>query len=171
MVATQPFARQRPGVYVAGPYGFTEAGRHYLDELVLPALRDAGLRPLDPWEAGARILSPVLRAEVREPAAVRAACAALGAANEALINEAAAVFALLDGCDLDSGTCAEVGYAAGIGRAVVGLRTDTRPGGDVAEVAVNLQVLHFIESSGGALCGELAEAIERLVSIVGAPAR
>lgn len=41
------------------------------------------------------------------------------------------VVAVLDGPDADSGTCFEIGYARGRGKAVIGLRTDFRSGQDL----------------------------------------
>src|SRR5205085_2187582 len=37
-------------VYVASPLGFTEPGRLYGSDVLLPAMRAAGLEPLDPWD-------------------------------------------------------------------------------------------------------------------------
>jgi glutathione S-transferase len=69
------------------------------------------------------------------------------------------VFAVLDGTDVDSGTAAEIGYAAALGCTIVGLRTDFRMAGDNPAAPVNLQVLHFINKSGGAFATELDAAV------------
>ena len=90
--------------------------------------------------------------------------AELGAANAALIERAAAIFAVLDGTDVDSGTAAEIGYASGLGHTIVGLRTDFRMDGDNAAAPVNLQVLHFIEASGGAFTTDLDAAVAALIA-------
>ncbi len=42
------------------------------------------------------------------------------------IKEADAVVAVLDGADADSGTCVEIGYAKGLGKKIIGVRTDLR---------------------------------------------
>src|ERR1700688_2443637 len=96
-------------IYVAGPFGFTEPGRRYLAQAVLPALRSEGLVPLDPWEVGGTILGPVLQNPNHTAENVIEACARVGAANAQMIHQAAGLIALIDGCDLDSGTCAEIG--------------------------------------------------------------
>ena len=44
------------------------------------------------------------------------------------INHCDAVVAILDGADVDSGTCIEMGYAKAKGKLVVGVRTDFRAG-------------------------------------------
>lgn len=160
----------RPRVYVAGPWGFTEPGRKFYAARVLPAIRKAGLQPLDPWAAGKKILGPVLANPKSSPAKVKAACLALGAANEAMIRRADAVFALVDGCDLDSGTCSEIGFAASIGVPIVAMRTDYRSAGDAPEIPINLQVLYFIESSGGSVLKSLVPAIRELKRVVAARA-
>jgi nucleoside 2-deoxyribosyltransferase len=91
-----------------------------------------------------------------------------------MIREAAGVLAVLDGYDVDSGTAAEIGYAAALGRPVVGLRSDLRITGDNEETLVNLQVEWFIAESGGDLATDLPGAIRTLVKLLrtghGAPA-
>src|SRR4051794_4326359 len=111
-------------VYVAGPFGFTTAGSSYLDDVVVPALTAAGWTVLNPWTVGASLLSPVLSDADRRSRELRSACQSVGEANAAMIREADAVLALLDGCDLDSGTCSEIGYAAALTRPISALRTD-----------------------------------------------
>jgi nucleoside 2-deoxyribosyltransferase len=41
-----------------------------------------------------------------------------------------AVLAILEGADADSGTCIEMGYAFGIGKPIIGVRTDFRSSED-----------------------------------------
>ena len=45
----------------------------------------------------------------------------------------------------------EIGYAAAIGTVVVGYRTDWRRAGDNEAAVVNLQLVYFIEASGGTI--------------------
>ena len=149
-----------PAIYVASPLGFSEPGARYLSEVLHPALLAAGFSILDPWESGRILIAAAGGAELS------AINAELGAANAALIRRAAAIFAVLDGTDVDSGTAAEIGYASGLGRTIVGLRTDFRMAGDNAATPVNLQVLHFIEASGGAFATELDAAVAALLSRV-----
>lgn len=73
----------------------------------------------------------------------------LGRSNAQSIQDSDAVFAVLDGVDVDSGTAAEIGYAFANGKRVCGLRTDFRLAGDNAGALVNLQVQYFIEASRG----------------------
>lgn len=73
----------------------------------------------------------------------------LGRSNASAISMCDGLIAALDGVDVDSGTAAEIGYAAALGKRIIGLRTDFRLAGDNPGAIVNLQVQYFIESSGG----------------------
>jgi hypothetical protein len=57
----------------------------------------------------------------------------------------------------DSGTAAEVGYAAALGKPVFGLRTDSRPCGDFPGLPLNAQLLYFVEASGGRLYSAIGD--------------
>jgi nucleoside 2-deoxyribosyltransferase len=141
----------RPRVYVAGPGGFDAAGRAWHRQ-VCERLGAAGFDVLDPWFASqdqfraAYALAPDARL-----AALRSANRAAGAMNASMIGAADAVLALLDGVDVDSGTAAEIGFAAAVGTLIVGYRTDWRTSGDNAAAIVNLQVEYFIDLSGGTI--------------------
>ena len=58
--------------------------------------------------------------------------------NEKAIQDADIVVAVIDGSDIDSGTAWEIGYAYGIGKPIIGLRTDFRTMG--IEGIVNLMI-------------------------------
>ncbi len=66
---------------------------------------------------------------------------------------------VLDGPELDSGTVSEIGFAAGLGKKCYGLRTDFRNCGEFDGVPVNLQVLYWIEASGGRLFRSIEEVV------------
>jgi nucleoside 2-deoxyribosyltransferase len=155
-------------VYMAGPLGFTEAGRLYHETVLVPAVSAAGLEPLDPWAIDAELQAvfalPVGSAErqARLPEVNRV----IGARNAHLIQDCAAVLAVLDGNDVDSGTAAEIGYAAAIHKPVVGLRCDHRVTGDNEATLVNLQVEWFVIESGGSLETDPRAAIAALERVV-----
>ena len=149
------------GVYLAGPSGFTQAGQRWHEEVLVPAVEAAGLEVLDPWPSGAAIIAA---ARPATPDAWAVVDEAIGAANTAMLRACRAVLAVLDGTDVDSGTAAEIGYAAALGRPVVGLRTDIRPGGENPGCAVNLQVEHFVVTSGGAMVTTIADAVTALLA-------
>ena len=102
----------------------------------------------------------------RDAAQLDAANRDVGNMNEAMIREADAVLAVLDGSDVDSGTAAEVGFAAAIGKPIVGIRSDVRKSGDNKATAINLQIAHFVESSGGMVTESFGAAISALPGVV-----
>ena len=129
--------------YVASPLGFTDGGRAYYRETYLPALARV-VEVVDPW---------VLAQPGDEPIAI-------GRRNAEAIRDCDVLAAYLEGQEPDSGTVAEVGYAAGLGKPCFGLRSDLRRAGDGD--AVNLQVEAFITESGGRMCRSLEELVEVL---------
>jgi nucleoside 2-deoxyribosyltransferase len=141
-----------PKIYLAGPLGFTEAGRAYHNDVVIKKVRDAGYDPLDPWDVPSDILEVFdMPKGTRTIEALRQANEKAGRRNAEFIRDAVAVLAILDGHDVDSGTAAEIGYAAALEKPVVGLRTDERVAGDNEATLVNLQVEWFIKASGGVI--------------------
>lgn len=135
-------------VYLAGPLGFSPVTQRWYDDVLLPAVRAAGLEPLDPWadpDAGTEFATADAVADRTERAAAfRRVNERLAAANEAMLRACDAVLAVLDGVDVDSGTAAEIGFAAALGKPVVGLRLDVRQTGDNEGTTVNLQVEHWL---------------------------
>jgi nucleoside 2-deoxyribosyltransferase len=136
-------------VYVASALGFSEATRPY-SETLLAAVRGAGFEALDPWAdpddatAAALAAADAIADRNERVAALRAVNARLAAGNLAAIRRADAVLGLLDGADVDSGVAAEIGYAAALGKPVVGFRLDFRTAGDNEGGIVNLQVEHLL---------------------------
>jgi nucleoside 2-deoxyribosyltransferase len=134
----------KPRCYVASGLGFTEAGRRYYADVYLPALATV-VTPVDPWTLG--------------DAAVGSA--EIGRRNAEAIESCTLLAAHLDGQEVDSGTAAEIGYAAAKGLRCFGLRTDMRQSGEPG-ATVNLQVEHFIVASGGSIAASLDELINEL---------
>jgi nucleoside 2-deoxyribosyltransferase len=158
----------RPKLYLAGPLGFTESGRLYHETVLVPAVVAAGFEPLDPWDVVEEI-AEVFALPVGDPQRVERLPGVnrrIGGRNAEMIRECSGVLALLDGSDVDSGTAAETGYAAALGRPVVGLRSDIRTAGDNEAAIVNLQVEWFVEESGGRLTSTLEEAIAALLALL-----
>lgn len=141
-------------IYLAGPLGFSEAGRHFHNAVLVPFVQGLGYEVLDPWiltDAG-RIRA--VQAMPYGPAkrdAWRELNMEMGATNRAAIDRAQAVVAVLDGADVDSGTAAEIGYAFARGKLIVGYRGDFRLSADNEGCVVNLQVEYFIRASGGTI--------------------
>lgn len=121
--------KERCFVYAASPYGFAKSTQDFRRQRFDKAIEDAGCTVLDPWDLPP---SP-------DP----------GASNAAAIEKSHGLVAALDGADVDSGTAAEIGYAAGLRRWIIGYRGDTRQTGEGLGTTVNLQVEYFVYKSGG----------------------
>ena len=145
-----------PRCYVASPLGFSEAGRHYYAEVFLPALGGV-VAPVDPWSLTTPEEVEGARAAGRE----RDLALEIGARNAEAIRGCRLLAAYLDGQEVDSGTAAEVGFAAGLGLRCYGLRTDLRESGEPG-VRMNLQVEHFVVANGGRVCASLEELVAEL---------
>jgi nucleoside 2-deoxyribosyltransferase len=154
--------RQR--CYIAGPLGFTEAGRRYHRQVYLPALA-AVVEPIDPWT----LTTPEEIARARADGRQRELALQIGRRNAEAIRSCGLLVALLDGQEVDSGTAAEVGYAAALGLTCFGWRSDLRDAGEPG-VRVNLQLESFIADSGGEIAGSLDGLLGALRRAVAAPA-
>ena len=157
------------GVYLAGPLGFSDSGRLFHRQVLVPSVAACGAVVLDPWDAPFDDMSVAMSLpEGSERAqALKAANRRHGEHNAELIRACALVFAVLDGADVDSGTAAEVGYACALGKPIIGWRGDLRSTGDNDACLVNLQVEHFIEESGGALFTDLDDSLREVCKRLG----
>jgi nucleoside 2-deoxyribosyltransferase len=145
-------------IYLAGPLGFSEAGRVFLATLV-ETLSRLGHEVLDPWQLTDLAKIAAIEKLPYGPAkrdAWRVLNPVIGANNRAAIDRSDAIFAVLDGVDVDSGTAAEVGYAFALGKLILGYRGDSRLAADNEGATVNLQVEYFIRESGGDIITALA---------------
>ncbi len=145
-------------LYVASPLGFSEAGRFFSRERLLPLLTRLGFEILDPWA----LIDPAAIERVRSlpdgeerRRAWQRLNAEIGATNQRAIDRAGGVVAVLEGVDVDSGTAAEIGFAFGLGKRIVGYRGDARLHADNEGALVNLQVEYFIRVSGGEIVTRL----------------
>lgn len=141
-------------VYLASPLGFSPENTSYLHK-VKSKLYNLGLVVFDPWDqlqfAGSLEEIEKIPLFSNRTAAFRALGSKIGGCNEDGIRGADIVFAVLDGAEVDSGTASEVGFGSALGKKCYGLRTDMRDSGDFVGIPINLQVLHFIERTGGKL--------------------
>lgn len=103
-------------VYVAGPL-FSEAERKFLEHIVDTLANTSGLDPVDdfflPHRDGGELGKGPKRKEIFE-------------LDLKQIDSATVITALLDGQDVDSGTCIELGYGYANGKKIFGLLTDFR---------------------------------------------
>lgn len=140
-------------VYLASPLGFSPELKSYREK-IKRKLTELGCTVLDPWEGPFGPAIEGASAIQDWPArtmAFKQIAAKIGKANEGMIRSCDAVLGMLDGPEVDSGTASEIGFAAALDKTCYGLRTDFRNSGDFDGVPINLQVLYWIESSGGRL--------------------
>lgn len=150
-----------PRCYVASPLGFSEPGRHYYAEVFLPAL-GRFIEPVDPWAlvSDQEILDAVQDGRQREFAAE------IGQRNLEALRSCQMLVAVLDGQEIDSGTAAEIGFAAALKLRCFGLRTDHRSSGEPG-ATVNLQVEAFVVSTGGRIASSLDELLADIERYLG----
>ena len=80
------------------------------------------------------------------------------------------VVAILDGPDVDAGTCVEIGYAYAHGKPIIGVRTDFRASEDrgvnlmVSKACTEIIWLHDSSIQLDDILNEIIGAIERLLS-------
>lgn len=149
-------------VYLASPLGFSLENNYYR-ERIKERLRQLHCSVFDPWEQ-AEVTQRIETAmsigdSLARDQAIREAAFFTGAVNAEGIRSSDLILAVLDGMEPDSGTASEVGFGAGIGKKCFGLRTDFRACGDLPGIPINLQVLYFIDCTGG----ELFRKIEDIV--------
>lgn len=138
-------------IYPAGPLGFSEAGRYFYEREFLPLLTRIGFDPLDPWKlTDPEIIDQALRLPygIDQKNAWQDANKIIGKNNAEAIKKGRLVVAILDGTDVDSGTASEIGFAANMGRPIIGYRGDFRLSADNPGSIVNLQVEYFIALNG-----------------------
>jgi nucleoside 2-deoxyribosyltransferase len=158
-------------IYVASPLGFSEAGRDFYDHRLIPQVKSLGHEVLDPWKLTDREKIKAVRAMTygtEKRAEWRRVNAEIGRNNQAAIDRCDAVFAVLDGADVDSGTACEIGYAFALGKPILGYRGDIRLSADNEGAIVNLQVEYFIRQSGGEIITrftDLASALARISAV------
>ena len=151
-------------VYLAGPLGFTESGRAFHSQTIIPKIESLGFQILDPW---AMTDEALIKSVQSMPLGTERKLAwqelnyVMGENNHRAIDRADIVFAILDGVDVDSGTSAEIGYAFAAGKPIVGYRSDLRQTGENEGALVNLQVEYFINKSGGKIIQDL-EALDEI---------
>jgi len=103
-------------VYVAGPL-FSQAEREFLEKMVDSLARVAHLDPVRhfflPHRDGGELGKGPTRTDIFK-------------LDMSKLRQADIVVALLDGQDVDSGTCIELGYAHALGKKIFGIITDFR---------------------------------------------
>jgi nucleoside 2-deoxyribosyltransferase len=147
-------------IYIASPLGFSESGRFFLYEKLIPLMNELKLICIDPWNlTPGHLIEEVNKMDnaaekKREWIKLNRIIAEN---NKNGIIESEGILAILDGTDVDSGTAAEIGYGAALDKKICGYRSDFRSAGDNEGALVNLQVEYFILNSGGLIVSDLSE--------------
>lgn len=147
-------------LYLASPLGFSAENIAYLNKVKVK-LAALGFEIFDPWDQmqfAERIERAKLEMDYPQRVTLFQEIARqIGMCNEGGIRWANYLLAVLDGAEVDSGTAGEVGFASALGKKCYGLRTDHRDAGDFTGLPVNLQVMHFIERTGGKMFRSIDE--------------
>jgi len=156
-------------IYIASPLGFSEVGRKFYYEVLVPLIANAGYEVLDPWVLTPQttideLLTMPYGATKRD--AWRKLNLVIGENNKRAIDSAKGILAVLDGADVDSGTASEIGYGCSRGCKIIGYRGDFRLSADNEGSIVNLQVEYFIKASGGTIVTSIAEIQPLLVKLL-----
>lgn len=153
-------------LYLASPLGFSEAGRYFYTNQMIPAIAQLGYTLIDPWALADQ--NRIDTINTLDPGQERidqwrAFNTCTGATNADAIRASDAVVAVLDGVDVDSGTAAEIGFANALSKPIFGYRGDFRLSADNEGGLVNLQVEYFIRQSGGTICTTLSQLLHTLL--------
>ncbi len=136
--------------YLASPLGFSEVGRLFMKQRLVPFLKAMNLKVLNPWDFQdlndeMESINTIQNFDKRV-SRLRIINEAIARKNQSMIDEADILIAVLDGVDVDSGTASEIGYAYAKNKKVYGYRGDFRLSSDNIGSKVNLQVEYFCES-------------------------
>lgn len=155
-------------LYVASPLGFSEAGNYFMKNQLFPLIQKLGYDIIDPWTLTNFVLiEKVLQMEYgpEKKKAWQELNPLIGENNRKGIEKSRGVLAVLDGVDVDSGTASEIGYAAALGKPVLGYRGDFRLAADNDGSIVNLQVEYFTRMHGGTIVTSLSD-LEKSLPLV-----
>ncbi|MCK4429037.1 MAG: nucleoside 2-deoxyribosyltransferase [Candidatus Aenigmarchaeota archaeon] len=157
-------------IYLAGPLGFSEAGRMFYYEKLVPTIKELGYDVIDPWKLTPdEITEPVFSMPYGEEKKekLKELNATIGKNNAKAIEESTGMVAILDGSDVDGGTASEIGYASALEKPIIGYRGDFRLSSENEGSLVNLQIEYFIRKSGGTITTQIDEMEEELKRIFG----
>jgi nucleoside 2-deoxyribosyltransferase len=155
-------------LYLASPYGFTDAGIFFMQRKMIPAIQEASYQVLSPWEYSGELRKKINAIEkisdvMKQIEVWKSLNKEIGRNNQNLIKLSKVVVAVLEGTDVDSGVAAEIGYAFALKKKIIGYRSDKRITGDNVGARVNLQIEYFISESGG----QIATSIHELKGVLG----
>lgn len=155
-----PEEHKKIRVYLASALGFSEAGRYFLFNALIPKIKNSLFEIINPWEYLHGLETNDLTKQIEDltfESSVR-----IGTKNIHDIDSCDIVFAVVDGSDVDSGVSSEIGYAFAKGKKVIAYRGDFRSVGDSSYLRVNLQIETFISLSEGRIFNDLKAALSYL---------
>ena len=159
-------------IYLASPYGFTDAGREFMNNTMIPNIQNDRFEILNPWDALDSISQRVkiinLLSDIKEQKqSFKVLNKEVALGNKNMLKKAQVVVAILDGADVDSGVASEIGYAYALAKKIIGYRSDFRLSGDDLGAIVNAQVEYFINESGGSIVTDLSQLRQSLLQCLG----
>jgi len=160
-------------LYVASYLGFSEAGRHFMYDKLIPAIQEEGFGVIDPWKlTNQDYVNFVLSIPDTFPGkrdALREMDDNIGRNNEKAIDRAHGIVAVLDGAEIDSGVVSEVMYGGSKGKRTLGYRSDFRLASENLGVPINLQFHYFLKKYKGMIVPSLEELRRNLRPMFGNP--
>lgn len=143
--------KSKTKIYVASPYGFSEAGREFMYGKMIPIL-EKHFEVIDPWKlTDPQLIDSVLKMPygIERKNAWSSLNMIIGRNNIKGMRKSNGMVAVLDGTNIDDGTSGEIGYEYGLGKPILGYKGDFRLTSDNEGSLVNLQIESFIYESGG----------------------
>jgi nucleoside 2-deoxyribosyltransferase len=154
-------------IYLASPYGFTDAGREFMKDTMIPYIQGNRFEILNPWEALSKTSRRFQKINSlndigKQKKLFKALNRELAAASKKMLEQSEVMVAIIDGSDADSGVASEIGYAYALGKKIIGYRSDFRLSGDNLGAIINIQVEYFIYESGGQIVTNISELKQTL---------
>jgi nucleoside 2-deoxyribosyltransferase len=151
-------------LYIASNLGFSESGRYFLYNSLIPLVKDTGFSILDPWKLTPEELiknALKIRNEEKRRTKLVKINKIIGRNNEIAIRKSSGILAIIDGQEIDSGVAGEIGFAYGLEKPIIAYRNDFRQSGENSGTIINLQLEYFI-SKRGFIVTSLDELEEKL---------
>ena len=123
-------------IYLASPYGFSEQQKRLLLPELVRALEDLGLEAWEPFQRNNQV-------DFTQPGWAHE----VGQADKNDVEQADAIFAVVNGCPPDEGVCIELGMAIALGKPTFLFRDDFRRTTDSEEYPLNLMLFTGIPES------------------------
>ena len=152
-------------LYLSSPLGFSEIGREFLYQKIVPLIESLNYQILDLWKLTPKeLIEPIANLPYGKERRERwhELNNIIGKNNAEAIHKATGLFVVLDGVDVDSGTASEIGYAAALGKPILGYRGDFRLSADNEGSTVNLQVEYFIRLHKGKIITKIEDLKKEL---------